>query len=80
MSKAYWIVRVSVRDEQRYPEYLAAAGPAFRKSGANFIVRGGKFETMEGSARDRHGLLSEPGISGRAGHSPAVCGRGFHHH
>ncbi len=29
MSKAYWIVRVSVRDEQRYPEYLAAAGPAF---------------------------------------------------
>jgi uncharacterized protein (DUF1330 family) len=54
MSKAYWIVRVSVRDEQRYPEYLAAAGPAFRKFGANFIVRGGKFETMEGSARERN--------------------------
>ena len=54
MSKAYWIVRVSVRDEQRYPEYLAAAGPAFQKFGAKFIVRGGKFETMEGSARDRN--------------------------
>jgi len=30
MPKAYWIVRVSVRDAQRYPEYLAAARPASR--------------------------------------------------
>jgi uncharacterized protein (DUF1330 family) len=54
MPKAYWIVRVSVRDEQRYPEYLAAAGPAFQKYGANFIVRGGAFEAMEGQARERN--------------------------
>ena len=54
MSKAYWIVRVSVRNEQRYPEYLAAAGPAFQKFGAKFIVRGGEFETIEGSARERN--------------------------
>jgi uncharacterized protein (DUF1330 family) len=54
MSKAYWIVRVSVRDQQRYPEYLAAAGPAFEKFGAKFIVRGGAFDTMEGSARERN--------------------------
>jgi uncharacterized protein (DUF1330 family) len=54
MPKAYWIVRVSVRDQQRYPEYLAAARPAFEKFGANFIVRGGTFEVMEGEARDRN--------------------------
>jgi uncharacterized protein (DUF1330 family) len=54
MPKAYWIVRVSVRDEERYPEYLAAARPAFEKYGANFIVRGGAFDVMEGNARDRH--------------------------
>ena len=54
MAKAYWIVRVSVRNEQRYPEYLAAAAPAFQKFGARFIVRGGAFETMEGSARQRN--------------------------
>jgi uncharacterized protein (DUF1330 family)/uncharacterized protein YjiS (DUF1127 family) len=54
MSKAYWIVRVSVRDEAHYPEYLAAAKPAFDKFGARFIVRGGAFETMEGNARDRN--------------------------
>ena len=28
MPKAYWIVRVSVRDAARYPDYLAAARPA----------------------------------------------------
>jgi uncharacterized protein (DUF1330 family) len=54
MSKAYWMVRVSVQNEQRYPEYLAAAAPAFQKFGAKFVVRGGAFETMEGSARDRN--------------------------
>ena len=54
MSKAYWIVRVSVRDEARYPEYLAAAKPAFEKFGARFIVRGGAYEVMEGTARDRN--------------------------
>jgi uncharacterized protein (DUF1330 family)/uncharacterized protein YjiS (DUF1127 family) len=54
MTKAYWIVRVSVRDQQRYPDYLAAARPAFEKFGANFIVRGGAFEAMEGVARDRN--------------------------
>jgi uncharacterized protein (DUF1330 family) len=54
MPKAYWIVRVSVRDAEGYPDYLAAARPAFEKFGARFIVRGGAFETMEGSARDRN--------------------------
>ena len=54
MAKGYWIVRVSVRDEQRYPEYLVAARPAFEKFGANFIVRGGAFDAMEGSSRGRN--------------------------
>ena len=54
MSKGYWIVRVSVRDQDRYPEYLAAAQPAFAKYGAKFIVRGGTYETMEGNARERN--------------------------
>ena len=34
MPKAYWIVRVSVRDADRYPDYLTAARPAFEKFGA----------------------------------------------
>jgi uncharacterized protein (DUF1330 family) len=54
MSNGYWIVRVSVRDQTRYPDYLAAARAAFEKFGATFIVRGGAFEAMEGDARERN--------------------------
>jgi uncharacterized protein (DUF1330 family) len=54
MPKGYWIVRVSVRDEARYPDYLAAARPAFEKFGAVFLVRGGAFQAMEGHARERN--------------------------
>ena len=58
MSKAYWIVRVSVQDQARYPEYLALARPAFEKFGARFIVRGGSFESMEGQARERNVVVA----------------------
>lgn len=54
MPKGYWVVRVSVRNQERYPDYLAAAKPAFEKYGANFIVRGGPFDSMEGTSRDRN--------------------------
>jgi uncharacterized protein (DUF1330 family) len=54
MSKGYWIVRVTVRDPEHYPDYLAAAAPAFSKYNATFLVRGGDFETMEGQSRERN--------------------------
>lgn len=54
MPKGYWIVRVAVREAARYPEYLAAARPAFEKYGAHFVVRGGPYEAMEGNARERN--------------------------
>jgi len=54
LPKAYWIARVSVRDEQGYPEYIAAVGAPFKKFDAKFVVRGGAFTTMEGTARERN--------------------------
>lgn len=57
MAKGYWIVRVSVKDSERYPEYLTAARPAFEKFGAKFVVRGGPYEVMEGQARDRNVVI-----------------------
>ena len=54
MPKAYWIVRVSVHDRDRYPDYLTAAKLAFDKYGARFVVRGGAFQNMEGAARERN--------------------------
>jgi uncharacterized protein (DUF1330 family) len=47
MTKAYWIVRVTVRNQEQYPSYLAAARPAF-------AAFGGNFERMEGEARERN--------------------------
>ncbi len=52
MSNGYWIVRVSVRNAEQYPAYLEAAKPAFDKYGARFLVRGGHYEPMEGTARE----------------------------
>ena len=54
MSKGYWIVRVSVQNAEKYPDYLAAAKPAFEKFGAKFLVRGGSYEKMEGASRERN--------------------------
>jgi uncharacterized protein (DUF1330 family) len=54
MTKAYWIVHVSVHDPERYPEYLTAAMPVFAKFGANFVVRGGAYQVMEGNERERN--------------------------
>jgi uncharacterized protein (DUF1330 family) len=58
MPKGYWIVRVSVKNAERYPEYLTAARPAFEKYGARFLVRGGRFEAMEGSSRERNVVVA----------------------
>lgn len=63
MAKAYWIVRVSVKNQAEYPAYLEAARPAFEKYGARFIVRGGKHECMEGSARERNVVVEFADLS-----------------
>ena len=63
MAKGYWIVRVSVRNAENYPDYLAAAKPAFEAHGARFLVRGGDFEVKEGQARDRNVVVEFPDVA-----------------
>jgi uncharacterized protein (DUF1330 family) len=57
MPKAYWIVHVTVHDPEHYPEYLTAALPIFEKYGADFVVRGGAYEVMEGNERERNFVI-----------------------
>jgi len=57
MSKGYWIVRVDLNDPEGYKAYIAANAEAFRKYGARFIVRGGKFEALEGNSRERNVVI-----------------------
>lgn len=57
MAKGYWIAFVSIRDASKYPDYVAAAKPAFEKYGAKFIVRGGDFAQMEGDSGNRQVVI-----------------------
>jgi uncharacterized protein (DUF1330 family) len=60
MAKGYWIARVDVRDDAVYAKYRDANAIAFKKYGARFIVRGGKFENPEGSSRSRNVVIEFP--------------------
>lgn len=57
MAKAYWIARVTVKDPERYRDYVATAKPAFERHGARFLARGGPYHEMEGEARERNVVI-----------------------
>ena len=57
MTKGYWIVRVDISDPEAYKAYVAANAAAFAKFGAHFLVRSGKYETVEGGSRGRNVVI-----------------------
>ena len=57
MPRGYWIVHIDVKDPDNYPKYLAADAKAFEKFDARFLVRGGRYEAVEGQARTRHVVI-----------------------
>ena len=58
MTQGYWIVRVDISDPEAYKGYVAANAEAFRKFGAHFLVRSGKYETVEGGSRGRNVVIA----------------------
>jgi uncharacterized protein (DUF1330 family) len=61
MAKGYWIGRVDVMNDEGYKPYAAANAAIFKKKfGGQFIVRAGKFECPEGSARSRNVVIEFP--------------------
>ncbi len=48
MPVAYVIVDMKVSDAEQYKQYMAAAPAAVAAAGGEYLVRGGKFETLEG--------------------------------
>lgn len=60
MARGYWIVRVDVHDNETYLKYQAANAAAFAKYHARFLVRGGKFQSMLGGARQRNVVIEFP--------------------
>ena len=57
MAKGYWIAMVDVTDPEAYKGYMQANAVAFRKFGAQFLVRGGTAETVEGTTRSRRVVI-----------------------
>lgn len=60
MPKGYWIGRVDVDDLTIYKGYISANAAPFAEYGARFLVRGGTFETPEGTARSRNVVIEFP--------------------
>ena len=48
MAVAYLIVEMHVTDPERYKAYMAAAPAAVKAAGGEYLVRGGRSETLEG--------------------------------
>jgi uncharacterized protein (DUF1330 family) len=57
MPKGYFIARVTVTNPEQYAVYAKMAGEAIRKYGGKPLVRGGRFEAVEGEARARNVVL-----------------------
>jgi uncharacterized protein (DUF1330 family) len=60
MPKGYWIGRVDVSDLQEYQRYATANVVAYKKYGARFVIRAGRFETVEGQSRARNVVIEFP--------------------
>ena len=60
MAKAYWIARVDVHNEDGYKPYALANPAIFKKFGGRFVVRGGKFDPVEGQSRARNVVIEFP--------------------
>lgn len=49
MTPAYIIVDMQITDMEQYKQYMAEAPAAVKAAGGEYLVRGGRFEVMEGN-------------------------------
>lgn len=60
MAKGYWIARVDVTDAEAYKTYVAANAEPIAAHCGRFVVRGGRFESVEGGSRSRNVVIEFP--------------------
>jgi uncharacterized protein (DUF1330 family) len=56
---AYCIARVLVTNPEAYPDYTQLSGPAVAKYGGRFLIRGGRYEVLEGGKETRRIVVIE---------------------
>ena len=61
MAYGYVIAQITVTDPQAYPDYVARVQPIVEKFGGEFLVRGGRSESYEGTPPgDRNVVIRFP--------------------
>ena len=60
MAKGYWIAHVEVNNEEAYKSYAVANPAIYKKFGAKYVVRSGKYESVEGDSRPRNVVIEFP--------------------
>ncbi len=63
MPKGYWMVHVTVKDPERYKDYVTANKAAFDTYGGKFLARGGAYEVVKGASRERHVIIEFPSFA-----------------
>lgn len=63
MAKGYWVARVTISDEDAYRGYVEANAAALARYGGRFLVRGGRYEAVEGESRERNVVIEFPDYS-----------------
>ena len=48
MAAGYVIVQMNISDAEQYKQYMAEAPATIKAAGGEYLVRGGKHETLEG--------------------------------
>lgn len=54
---AYTMVHVDVHDDAAYGEYAKLATQATEEFGGEFLVRGGRYQVMEGAGKPRNVII-----------------------
>jgi uncharacterized protein (DUF1330 family) len=61
MPAAYVIVEMNISNPERYKEYMTKAALAVKAAGGEYLIRGGRYESLEGDWKPtRVGMLKFP--------------------
>jgi uncharacterized protein (DUF1330 family) len=60
MARGYWIGRIDAHDEAGFTPYAAANPAIIKKFGGRYVVRSGKFESVEGQCRSHNVVIEFP--------------------
>jgi uncharacterized protein (DUF1330 family) len=60
MARGYWVGRIDAHDEAGFRPYAAANPAIIKKFGGRYVVRSGKFESVEGQCRSHNVVIEFP--------------------